>query len=105
MKKCILLIASWLPLSLFAQAPAESEDVMLQGFYWNSQKQTGWTQLTQQVDEISQNFNLIWLPPSASAEGGDAVGGSNVGYHPRQWNNQTSCWGTASDLRLSLIHI
>lgn len=55
MKKCILLIASWLPLSLFAQAPAESEDVMLQGFYWNSQKQTGWTQLTQRVDEISQN--------------------------------------------------
>lgn len=106
MKKCILLIASWLPLSLFAQAPAESEDVMLQGFYWNSQKQTGWTQLTQRVDEISQNFNLVWLPPSASAEGGDAVGGSNVGYHPRQWNNQNSCWGTASDLRtlISAMH-
>lgn len=44
--------------------------------------------------------------PSASAEGGDAVGGSNVGYHPRQWNNQNSCWGTASDLRtlISAMH-
>ena len=62
--------------------------------------------MTQRVDEISQNFNLVWLPPSASAEGGDAVGGSNVGYHPRQWNNQNSCWGTASDLRtlISAMH-
>ena len=30
------------------------------------------------------------------------MGGSNVGYHPRQWNNQTSCWGTAENLK-SLI--
>ena len=27
-----------------AQAPEKSEDVMLQGFYWDSQKVTGWTQ-------------------------------------------------------------
>lgn len=86
----------------FAQAPSESEDIMLQGFYWNSQKVTGWTQLAAQAEDIGQNFTLVWLPPSASAEGGGAVGGTNVGYHPRQWTNQTSCWGTAANLK-SLI--
>ncbi len=72
---------------------------MLQGFYWNSQKLTGWTQLADYAGRIGEDFTGIWLPPSASAEGGGAVGGTNVGYHPREWNDQTSCWGTADDLR------
>lgn len=82
-----------------AQAPAESEDIMLQGFYWDSQSETGWTKLDKLAPQIGKTFTCIWLPPSASAEGGGAVGGNNVGYHPRQWNNQTSCWGTADDLK------
>ena len=100
MKKNLLLFAGGLLFSLggFAQAP-ESEDVLLQGFYWNSQKMTGWTQLMGYTEEISHTFTGIWLPPSASAEGGGAVGGTNVGYHPRLWNDQTSCWGTAADLK------
>lgn len=87
----------WLPAA--AQAPAESEDVMLQGFYWDSQKETGWAQLTPKAADIARSFTCVWLPPSAAAEGGGAVGGTNVGYHPRAWNDQTSCWGTASDLK------
>lgn len=92
--------------SLHAQAPAESEDVMLQGFYWDSQKETGWTQLAAKAADIGRTFTCIWLPPSASAEGGGAVGGTNVGYHPRIWNDQTSCWGTAADLKtlISALH-
>ena len=82
-----------------AQAPAESEDVMLQGFFWDSQQQTGWTQLMNHVSDIRTSFTAIWLPPSAEAEGGNTVGGNNVGYHPRTWNNQNSCWGTADNLR------
>lgn len=97
-----LALAACVSLSLWAQAPSESEDIMLQGFYWDSQRHTSWLQLTEQADDIAHHFSLIWLPPSASAEGGGAVGGSNMGYHPRQWNNQTSCWGTASQLK-SLI--
>ena len=72
---------------------------MLQGFYWNSQSVTSWKKLDALADDIAANFSCIWLPPSASAEGGNTVGGSNVGYHPRQWNDQNSCWGTADDLR------
>lgn len=99
MKRKLLFAALFLPMTLAAQAPAESQDVMLQGFYWDSQKETGWAQLRESVSELGKTFTAIWLPPSASAEGGGAVGGNNVGYHPRQWNNQTSCWGTAADLK------
>ncbi len=82
------------------------EDVMLQGFYWDSQKVTGWTKLMNYADDIAKSFTCVWFPPSASAEGGNTVGGNNVGYHPRQWNDQTSCWGTASDLKklISQLH-
>lgn len=75
------------------------EDIMLQGFYWDSQKVTGWTQLMNYADDIAASFSCVWLPPSASAEGGNAVGGNNVGYHPRVWNDQNSCWGTAENLK------
>lgn len=98
MRKLFLSLL-FLPLALHGQVPAESEDVMLQGFYWDSQKTTGWTQLADQADDIARSFTLVWLPPSASAEGGNEVGGNNVGYHPRQWNDQNSCWGTAADLK------
>lgn len=91
---------------LRAQAPEESEDIMLQGFYWNSQTVTGWTQLLDMAAEIGSYYTCIWLPPSASAEGGGDVGGTNVGYHPREWTNQTSCWGTSDDLKMliSTLH-
>lgn len=85
--------------NLLAQVPANSKDIMLQGFYWESQNETGWTQLIEYADEIGKNFTTIWLPPSAAAEGDATVGGTNVGYHPRIWNNQNSCWGTATDLK------
>ena len=106
MKRKLLFAALFLPMTLAAQAPAESQDVMLQGFYWDSQKETGWAQLRESVSELGKTFTAVWLPPSASAEGGGAVGGNNVGYHPRQWNNQTSCWGTSDDLKtlISTLH-
>lgn len=81
-----------------AQVPAQSEDVILQGFYWNSQTVTGWTQLKSQAQSIGQYFTCVWLPPSSEA-GDTNVGGTNVGYHPRMWSNQNSCWGTEQDLK------
>lgn len=102
----IIFFLPLLALSLHAQAPAESEDVMLQAFYWDSQNVTGWTQLQDCAGDIAKSFTLVWLPPSASAEGGGEVGANNVGYHPRQWNNQTSCWGTSDNLKslISALH-
>ena len=63
-------------LSAHAQVPWSSKDIMLQGFAWDSHGQTKWTQLNSQAQELSAYFSLIWLPPSAAAEGG---GSSNMG--------------------------
>ena len=75
---------------------------MLQGFYWNSYHvdtadypttiygDTRWKTLYKQSSELGAYFDLVWLPPSAYASG--------VGYHPKQYSNQNSDWGTRADL-------
>ena len=77
--------------------PAECEDVMLQAFYWDSYKtQTGtdskygrtkWIDLLKDTAVINKNFDLVWFPPSAKADGTESVVisqetsvGSNVEY-------------------------
>ena len=75
---------------------------MMQGFYYNSYEvsedhagtatygDTKWRTLLAQAGEIGAYFDLIWLPPSAYASG--------TGYHPKQYSNQNSDWGTRADL-------
>lgn len=80
-----------------SSVPSQCPDVMLQGFYWDSNQDnkahgnTRWTTLLAQATEIAAYFDLVWLPPSAKSSGG-------VGYHPKQYNNQNSDWGKRSDL-------
>ncbi len=78
--------------------PAKYEGVMLQGFYWDSYNgtdNTKWTTLTNQADELSQNFSLIWVPNSAKA----ASSPSN-GYDPVYWfTNHNSSFGTQNQLK------
>ena len=86
--------------------PAECEDVMLQAFYWDSYKtqsatdskfgRTKWIDLMKDTTAINANFDLVWFPPSAFADGGTGKGG--VGYTPRQYSNQESDWGTPTGL-------
>ena len=100
MKKIILTIVSLYMLSgvsllraTNAGVPAECEDVMLQAFYWDSNKtgskygRTTWNMLMKDSVELRDNFDLIWLPPSAGPEGG------GVGYSAKQYSNQDSDWG------------
>ncbi len=81
-----------------AQAPANAPDVILQGFYWDSYGDddtygtTRWANLMTQVDELSANFSIVWLPPASSSEGG-------CGYHPKQWSNLSTSWGTKTSLK------
>ena len=88
-----------------AQAPQNAPDVMLQGFYYDSYNETNarnangdfygttkWTDLSSQAAEIAATFSMVWLPPSAASEGG-------TGYHPKQWSNQSSDWGTKAALK------
>jgi alpha-amylase len=82
--------------------PSECGDVLLQGFYYDSYDvdphhngtaeygDTKWKTLLAQSGEIGAYFDLIWLPPSGYASG--------VGYHPKQYSNQNSDWGSRTDL-------
>lgn len=84
--------------------PVECEDVMMQGFYWDSYHvdkesapatviygDTKWETLYKQSSEIGAYFDLIWLPPSAFSSGG-------VGYLPKQYSKQNSDWGNRTSL-------
>ncbi len=83
--------------------PAQCPWVMLQGFYYDSytvdpEKKNGteiygdtrWATLTKKAGEIGSYFDLVWLPPSSYASG--------TGYHPRQFSNQNSDWGSRAEL-------
>ena len=78
--------------SIQAQAPANSNAIMLQAFYWDSNAATSWSQLYNMAGDISGYFDYAWLPPSAFSSGG-------TGYHPKQWSNQESAWGSAEKLK------
>ena len=75
--------------------PAQYEGVMLQGFYWDSYSDTNWANLESQADEMSQFFNLIWVPNSAYANALTM----NMGYHPVYWFDHKSAFGTEAQLR------
>lgn len=95
----LTLVSLCLGQYLNAQAPSSSSAVMLQGFYWNSTGTTSWSQLNSISSEISKNFDMIWLPPSAYA-------GTNVsGYMPKQWSNQNSNWGTETELKTLISNL
>lgn len=90
-KKLLLSILLGFSFNLFSQAPSQSDAVMLQGFYWDSNAATSWQQLYKISGDISGNFDIVWLPPSAYSSGG-------TGYMPKQWSNQTSDWGARYEL-------
>ena len=85
-----------------SSVPSECGDVMMQGFYWDSYKvddeetmtsefgDTRWRSMLTRAEEIGAYFDLVWLPPSAYASG--------TGYHPRQYSNQNSDWGSRAEL-------
>lgn len=97
MRKIILSLffVSFLILpNLYAQVPAQSTDVMYQAFYWNSFSESKWTTLTAQATEISDNFDLVWLPPS-----GDDLTSNSMGYLPVYWFRQNSSFGSQAELK------
>lgn len=89
--------------------PAQSEDVMLQGFYWDSHNltkygRTKWVDLNNGTTKTIQNiadagFTMIWLPSPVASDGG-------LGYHPKCWSDFSSGLGTATNLKtlVSSLH-
>ena len=88
--------------------PFQCEAVMMQAFYNESYDATApgvseygntkWTTLLPQAAEIGAYFDYVWLPPSANGDG--------MGYHPKQYSNQNSNWGTRAELEslISALH-
>lgn len=80
--------------------PNQCEDVLMQAFYNESYNDyaagvstignTRWNTLAAQAEDIRSYFDLVWLPPSAAGDG--------MGYHPKDYGNQSSNWGTAAEL-------
>ena len=106
MKKIILSLVTILFAAPMLRAenvgvPSECEDVMLQAFYWDSYKtqsstdskygRTKWVDLLKDTTAITDNFDLVWFPPSASSTGG-------VGYYHACLSNQESDWGSKTKL-------
>lgn len=85
----------------FAQGwPANYKGVMLQGFAWDSYNETSWSQLTQQSDELSRYFSLIWIPNSGTTSSFHHDPSSqSMGYDPCFWLQHNSCFGTEQELR------
>ena len=94
----ILLLAIAFAINSVAQGwPSNYGGVMLQGFYWDSYNDSQWTNLESQADELSEFFNLVWIPQSANC------GGQSMGYDDLYWfSNYNSSFGNEKELR-SLI--
>lgn len=76
--------------------PANYGGVMLQGFYWDSYDATRWTALTDRAQELSQAFDIIWVPNSASVDASGTA--QTMGYVPVYWLRHNSCFGTQAQL-------
>ena len=79
--------------------PEAYDGVMLQGFYWDSYSDSRWAQLTAQADELSQYFQLIWVPNSGKTSDFAHTGRQTMGYDPCYWLDHNTCWGTEDELR------
>ncbi len=91
-----LILTLAMPLMMLAQGwPANYGGVMLQGFFWDSFVDTQWTNLEKEADEISEYFDLVWVPQSGNCNTSYNV----MGYAPVYWWDQNCTFGTEAQLR------
>lgn len=98
MKRIIYTLLSLIMTALTVGAqgwPAQYDGVMLQGFWWDSYQQTRWTNLEKQADELSQYFQLIWIPQSGYCNSLT----NQMGYSDIWWLDHKSAFGTEAELR------
>ena len=79
--------------------PSECEDVMLQGFYWDSYTSTKYGR-TRWIDFnntyipqiAAAGFTMVWVPSPVESDGG-------LGYHPKCWSSLGGGLGTSANLK------
>lgn len=69
--------------------------VMLQGFSWDSYNESQWKVLANQVDDLKDFIDLVWLPQSGKCIETTQV----MGYMPYYYFNQNSSFGSEAELR------
>lgn len=92
------VVALFATISVMAQSqgwPANYGGVMLQGFSWDSFKESKWTKLESQAADFKGYIDLIWVPQSGKCQGSSKV----MGYMPYYYFNQNSSFGTEEQLR------
>lgn len=94
-KSSLIVLLFVLGQTVLAQGwPYDYDGVMLQGFYWDSYKETSWAKLKAQADDIAPYFQLIWVPQS-----GWCNNEYSMGYTPVYYFNQKSAFGSERELR------
>ena len=94
------LILLFVAIATMAQGwPENYKGVMLQGFYWDGYADSKWTVLEKQADELSQYFDLIWIPQSGKTSKFHHNKEKTMGYDPCFWLDHNSCWGTEAELK------
>ncbi|BBM87576.1 alpha-amylase C-terminal beta-sheet domain-containing protein [Candidatus Uabimicrobium amorphum] len=78
----------------------ESEDVILQGFHWNSHTtKPWWGVIESKAAEIAKaGFTMVWFPPSSAAA-------SKEGYLPHQLYLQNSNYGSQQQLQSAIKNL
>ena len=91
-----------LPLVVWSQGwPANYSGVMMQGFVWDDYTTTTWSVLTNNVEEYSKWFDLIWVPQSGQIKPNEwnyGDGARSMGYSPVYMLRHNSCFGTQAQL-------
>lgn len=94
-----LVFSLLLTSNILAQGwPADYPGVMLQGFYWDSYKETSWSALQDMADDLAPSIDLVWLPQSGYCN----TDGNQMGYTPVYYFTHHSSFGSEGQLR-SLI--
>lgn len=74
-------------------AAGTGQDIMLQGFHWNTWQYGTWNILKNQASNIKNaGFTMVWFPPVSRSTGG-------TGYLPNEWYNINSDHGSGNQLR------
>ncbi|MCI7546815.1 MAG: alpha-amylase family glycosyl hydrolase, partial [Treponema porcinum] len=78
---------------------SEDNNVMLQGFSWESCKSSPWWNvITSNAEEIGNDFEYVWFPPCSDSN-------SNQGYLPRKLYVFDAKYGTKEQLKSAITAI
>lgn len=78
---------------------SEDNNVMLQGFSWESCKSSSWWNVIKSnAEEIGNDFEYVWFPPCSDSN-------SDQGYLPRKLYDFDAKYGTEEQLKSAITAI